>query len=249
MKTIILGREKPTKLGIVEDEKGEKKELLYQPFSHKPTQTGVSHKHATITIDDNGCWCLEDRWSTNGTYIREDDGSFRRIGDSRHPGNCRITPMTFVKLGIDDTTCCCFYAKQAEKFGNFDEEFEFIEKKMDELSEFEKKSKSNIKIVSNLIEFVLPTILLLIIFLFFKPYIKGEGVLAALLGGGATLVMIFSRMAKSIYSPQEKKKEVERKTKEIKKVVSSCPNPLCNHILSDSEIKMMRCQSCNIQHN
>ena len=81
-KIIILGKEKPAKLGIVEDEKGERKELLYQPFATKTTQSGVSRKHAVIRIDENGCWWLEDRWSTNGTYIREDDGGFRKIGDN-----------------------------------------------------------------------------------------------------------------------------------------------------------------------
>lgn len=244
MKTIILGKEKPLTL---DPNKGE----IYQPFSYKTLQPWMSRKHATITIDDNGYWWLEDRWSTNGTYIREEDGNFRKIGDKEHPGKCRITPMTFVKLGIDDATgCCCFYAKQAERYGDFDEEFEFIENKQNELSEIEKRSIRKIKNVSNTIEFYLPIVLVVFIFLFVKPYIKGEdGGIFAVLGGGFGFVMIFSRMAKSFYAPQERKKQIEKEFKEAKKSFSNCPNPLCNHVLTENEIARMRCQSCNIQHN
>lgn len=242
MKTIILGKEKPE---ILDSKKGE----VYQPFSYKVSQTGVSRKHATITIDDNNVWWLEDRWSTNGTYTRQDDGIIRKIGDSQTPGKCRINPMTFIKLGLEESTGCSFYAKQADKFGNFDEDFEFIENKQQELIEQEEKSKRKIKIVSNLIEFILPAVIFIIIVLFIKPYIKGsDGILAALLGGGFTFVMIFSRMAKSFYAPQEKKKEVEKRTREIKKSFSNCPNPLCNHILTENEIEVMKCKVCNIQH-
>ena len=127
--------------------------------------------------------------------------------------------------------------------------FEFIENKQQELIEQEEKSKRKIKIVSNLIEFILPAVIFIFIVLFIRPYVKGsDGILAALLGGGFTFVMIFSRMAKSFYAPQEKKKEVEKRTKEIKKSFSNCPNPLCNHILTENEIEVMKCKVCNIQH-
>lgn len=242
MKTIILGKEKPKAL---DPNKGE----AYQPFSYKVSQTGVSRKHATITIDDNNVWWLEDRWSTNGTYIRQDDGSIRKIGDCQNPGKCRITPMTFIKLGLEESTGCGFYAKQAETFGNFDEDFEFIENKQQELVEQEGESKRKIKMVSNLIEFVLPAVIIVVIFLCIKPYIKGnDGILGAFIGGSVTFVMIFSRMAKSFYAPQEKKKEVEKRTKELKKSFSNCPNPLCNHVLTENEIEVMKCKVCNIQH-
>ena len=203
MKTIILGKDRPATL---DSSKGE----VYQPFTYRMQQTGVSSKHATITIDDNGDWWLEDSWSTNGTYIREEDGNFRKIGDGEHPGKYRITPMTFVKLGIDDPTGCCFYARQAENFGNYDEEFNFLENKLQELSENEAKSKKEIKMISNLLEFGLPVVLYVLIAMFIKPYIKEhEGSILALLGGGFGFVMIFGRMAKSFYGPQEKKKEIK----------------------------------------
>ena len=135
MKTIILGKDKPATL---DSSKGE----VYQPFTYKTQQTGVSRKHATITIDDNGYWWIEDQWSTNGTYIREDDGGFRKIGDKDYPGKYNITPMTFVRLGMEDATGCCFYAKQVDSYGNFDEEFEYIQSKIEKISnDGEKRSE------------------------------------------------------------------------------------------------------------
>ena len=48
-----------------------------QPFEIK--QTGVSHQHARVTIDDNGVWTLEDLNSTNGTFVRDENGDMRRV--------------------------------------------------------------------------------------------------------------------------------------------------------------------------
>jgi hypothetical protein len=39
----------------------------------------VSSQHAKITIDDNGCWMLSDLHSTNGTFMRDDNGEFQRV--------------------------------------------------------------------------------------------------------------------------------------------------------------------------
>ena len=59
-----------------------------QPFEIK--QTGVSHQHARVTIGDNGVWTLEDLNSTNGTFVRDENGDMRRVG------TLVITPMTFI---------------------------------------------------------------------------------------------------------------------------------------------------------
>ena len=240
MKTIILGKEKPEKL---DSSKGE----VYQPFSYKELQLWMSSKHATITIDDNGYWWLEDRWSTNGTYIREEDGNFRKIGDREHPGKYRITPMTFVRLGIDDATgCCCFYAKQAESYGNFNEEFEFILAKIEEISSDGAKRLKMLKIQKMILR-ILPGIIagLWILYDYFvKGGLSPEGTMIKF------LIPTFANPAiEFLYNTNEKKKEIEKQIKEQKKMFSQCPNPVCNHSLSEAEVALMRCQSCNIQHN
>ncbi len=242
MKTIILGKECPT---TFDPQKGE----VYQPFSYKASQIGVSHKHATITIDDNGDWWLEDRWSTNGTYIREEDGNFRKIGDKEHPGKCRIIPMTFVKLGIDDSTGCCFYARQADSYGNFNEEFEYIQDRVEELKSYEESCKRKIKYTSVALELILPIFIALAIFFVGKQFNVGNNISIGAGIGSGMLVNIVARMMRFVYNPQEKKKAVEKKAKKMKKQFIYCPNPECNHLLSDTDIDLMRCGTCRIKHS
>ena len=53
---------------------------------------GVSRRHALLTIENNR-WILEDLNSTNGTYISENGGPFRRIS------KVEITEDTCIRLG------------------------------------------------------------------------------------------------------------------------------------------------------
>lgn len=41
--------------------------------------TAVSHRHARITPAEEGHWLVEDCQSTNGTFLRDTEGEFRRI--------------------------------------------------------------------------------------------------------------------------------------------------------------------------
>ena len=232
MKTIILGKGDP-KLSDQNNE-GE-----YQPF--ECNGVGVSRKHATITIDDNGYWWLEDRWSTNGTYIREDDGGFRKIGDKEYPGKRWITPMTFIKLGTDlDDMGCCFYAKQADSYGNFNEEFEFIQAKIDEISKGGEKRLRMLKIQKMILR-VLPGLIAFTWYLFDK---SPNGIFIKML-----IPIIANPLVEFMYNANEKKKEIEKQIKEQKKKFSQCPNPECHHTLTDAEIVLMKCNSCNIKHS
>jgi hypothetical protein len=233
MKTIVLGKDKPT---TCDPQRGE----VYQPFSHKPSQTGVSRKHATITIDDNGYWWLEDRWSTNGTYIRKDNGNFRKIGDREYPGKCRITPMTFVKLGIEDATGCCFYAKQADLYGNFNEEFEFIQNKIETITNEGEKRLKMLKIAKMVLR-ILPGLIAFSWYLFDK---SPNGIFIKML-----IPIIANPLVEFMYNTNEKKKEIEKQIKEQKRRFAQCPNPECNHLLSDTDIQLMRCETCKIKHN
>ena len=200
MKTIILGKG-DSKLSDQNNE-GE-----YQPF--ECSGVGVSRKHATITIDDNGYWWLEDRWSTNGTYIREDDGGFRKIGDKEYPGKRWITPMTFIKLGTDlDDMGCCFYAKQADSYGNFNEEFEFIQAKIDEISKGGEKRLRMLKIQKMILR-VLPGLIAFTWYLFDK---SPNGIFIKML-----IPIIANPLVEFVYNTNEKKKEIEKQIKEQKK--------------------------------
>lgn len=248
MKTIVLGRV----FSPLNPDKKNSKEAVYQAFGELLTnQIGVSNLHASIVIDDNGEWWLEDRWSTNGTYIREDDGRFRRIGNHEYPGKCQITPMTYIRLGTDDASGCCFYAKQAEQYGNFNEELVFIKNRHEELDKLGINEKKKIKKISLLIDYVLPLILIPLMCFIIKPLAEEIGGFTTTLvsGYGTFIIMRLSGMMKLLYGVKERERENEEKTKEQKKLFSLCPNPKCNHVLSDMEIANLQCNTCGISHN
>ena len=74
-----------------------------QPFDIE--QQGVSREHARLTIDDDGQWVLNDLDSSNGTYIRNENGDWERISKKK------ITPSTFICLGPDNANGCKFFAR------------------------------------------------------------------------------------------------------------------------------------------
>lgn len=61
MKEYIIGRSTDSQIKIPAD------------------RESVSSHHAKITIDDEGRWMLEDLHSTNGTFLRNEEGKFQRV--------------------------------------------------------------------------------------------------------------------------------------------------------------------------
>lgn len=62
----------------------------------------VSRMHARLTVHDDGSLMLEDLNSTNGTYVRDDDGKFHRIGKTYVKRN---TVVRFGLAGVHSYTC------------------------------------------------------------------------------------------------------------------------------------------------
>ena len=57
---------------------------------------GVSRQHASITIE-GGHWILEDLDSTNGTFVRDDNGLYQRVS------RVEIKEDTMVRLGDESS--------------------------------------------------------------------------------------------------------------------------------------------------
>ena len=64
---------------------------------------GVSRQHASITID-GGHWILKDLDSTNGTFVRDDNGDYKRVGQ------VEIAEDTMVRLGDESSNGYTFMA-------------------------------------------------------------------------------------------------------------------------------------------
>lgn len=242
-KVIKLGRQKPENL---DKDKGE----VYQPFQWKSFQSDVSHEHAIITIDDDGNWWLKDMNSTNGTYIRKDDEEWWRFGndddpDFRRVESCAITPMTFLRLGNENSKSISFYAKQAEKYGDFDKEFEYIKERKESLLQEKELNIKRIKRISIFLEIYLPIIISLLIVVL--GFLGGRLDLGG--GIGTALFLILNRMPKLIYNSNKKQEELISQIDKRIQSLSFCPNPECSNKLTSKQIDYMKCDSCGIKHN
>lgn len=203
-----------------------------QPFEIE--QLGVSRNHATIEISDDGTvWTLTDNDSTNGTFIRESDGQYRRIA------SVRITPMTFIRLGPDTVHGCSFYAKRVlgdkdnyEYFEEFEEIQKINKKYAESIAAMEAKT-SKAKLYQRLISMGIVFALLCLI-----PFDSFFGMPPFMLR--MVLTPVISEMITFFFDPKKKVKQL----KDERDRFYDCPNPECSHKLKESEIEAMSCSKC-----
>ena len=195
-----------------------------QPFKIKGG--GVSRRHAEVEIlgeGDNARWTLRDLDSTNGTFVRDDNGEMIPVGKKA------ISPMTFISLGPDNSKGCSFYARQLLHPGGFTEEYEFINEKEDE---YEEKLEAIDK-KARLIKWVIFAINIVIVV--FSIAIENQMSLWILRSG-----TILSTFFAAIYDANGSKKRLKKRYEQF----HHCPNPECSHKLNTAEIRNMRCQKC-----
>lgn len=203
-----------------------------QPFDI--TQSCVSREHAVIDISEDGkVWTLTDTDSTNGTFVREENGKFRRVV------SIQITPMTFIRLGPETVHGCSFYAKRVlgdkdnyEYFEEF-EEIQNINKKYAESIAAMEAKTSKAKLYQRLISMGIVFALLCLI-----PFDSFFGMPPFMLR--MVLTPVISEMITFFFDPKKKVKQL----KDERDRFYDCPNPECSHKLKESEIEAMSCSKC-----
>lgn len=194
-----------------------------QPFPI--TQSGVSRRHAQITIDDNGQWTLKDLNSKNGTFIRNENGDLKGIS------SITITPMTFICLGPNNVNGCSFYACHTKFVANYIKEFDYLKEKEEQFEEGIKEIEKKVKME----KWILVLFNIVILLLTLLPFVPSNVAWTLRLG-----VPILSTGFGAIYDGAGKKKKLESKYKKF----FICPNPKCSHTLRSAEIKVMQCNKC-----
>lgn len=199
-----------------------------QPFEIK--MSGVSSLHAIIEIDDYGNWWLEDCDSSNGTFVRDNNGNFVRWARER------ITPHSFICLGPDNAKGCSFYAHQVKDFGNFIEDFRMMQDKEEEFDRQEHVLDDKIK----KIRIAGPIFVLVVVF-----GITGIPFINNLLGDYAMQIRIavssLSGLLTTLYDGSAKKRHLKKERDKW----HHCPNPTCSHKLNSSEINNLQCSKCH----
>ncbi len=204
MKTFLLGKE------------GD------QPFDI--CQQGVSRKHASIDISDNGEWILTDLESANGTFIRNEQGDWERIGKKK------ITPGTFICLGPDNANGCKFYARHVEHPDDYGADFNYLEDLGVEIEERLEKADKKAKAIRKLIAFVSG------IALVGSFIVPDDSIRMMLLRVGSAISMVSTMF----FDPNKDKNLL----KSLQEKMFDCPNPACSHTLSKKEVKNRRCSKC-----
>lgn len=201
-----------------------------QPFKIKGI--GVSKVHARVTIDDYGQWILTDAGSTNGTFIRNEySGDLMRVG----PNGVQISEMTFIVLAADNSAGCCFYAKQLIAPGDFVDEHIYMRNKKLEFDQMEEKVSKNAKWVR------------IVIFLVMLLFTAGTFVWQILDEKATSNMFLLYRImsvgtmgATTFYDAQGKKAKIMK----MRKKFNQCPNPECDHRLSNDAIENLKCAMC-----
>lgn len=193
-----------------------------QPFPI--VQEGVSARHASLTIRPDGTWVLEDLGSTNGTYVRNKDFVFERIGRKV------INKDDVIRLGCDDTIRSIqFQAVRLVKApDDFSFEFAQLKKKWKALQEERSRLETQTSRMSYLPVAVSVAMLCATITVNDIHIIRG--------------VMVVPTLLSPIVSRWGKKKLA--KMNEGVKHTFVCPNPKCGLLLTETEIKRGQCLKC-----
>lgn len=208
-----------------------------QPFPI--TQSGVSRRHARITIDDYGKWTLEDLHSTNGTFIRDKDGIMRRIS------SVNIEPMTFICLGPDNANGCSFYACHLKNTRNYFKEFEYLNEIEDLFDAAQNKAERKARVTKMSIALVSLIALAISLIIQFCPPVVHLLHVSGINPGELNVNLLrigsaFSGICTLLYDPKKDDKEIKHSREKYHR----CPNPKCSHLLKTSEIRNMQCGKC-----
>lgn len=116
------------------------------PVKIPAEKVGVSGIHVKITVSENGTWELEDLNSTNGTYLRDNNGNFQRVFKKI------ISENTIIRLGQEGHDSFVFTAHRAiASDPSYTYEFKQLRKQLKSIIEeeaiLERKNQRNMKIV------------------------------------------------------------------------------------------------------
>ena len=194
---------------------------------------GVSGQHVKIVIDDNGGWRLEDLKSTNGTYVRDENGDFQRVYTKT------IDRSSVIRLGQQGHNSFTFMANRVDApAGSYEYEFLVLKKllarQMEEEEAMETRNARNMKIVKAASPIAMG---LCIVAQYAIPGIKNDANLNLWLSRGS---MALAPIIIGLFFGIDMRGMKALKQKRLKML--TCPK--CNYPVSEFDIQNMQCTRC-----
>lgn len=209
-----------------------------QPF--QITSEGVSSRHASITIGDDGSWLLRDLGSTNGTFVRNAGGDFRQVQERR------ICEDSVIRLGSGTHRSFIFTAHRViAPDGDYSYEFKQLKKLLSEQEAREEKLRGQIKVHNYIAGFAGVAALLLMLGIE-EAYraVTHQGLLEQL-GPMVSMVVrmglmgVAAAVVKMCFSGDNDRL---RDTIDLRKKFLLCPR--CGKVIGETEINNMQCPFC-----
>ena len=206
-------------------------------FTVKKQYSAVSHKHCRITVNDDGSINIEDLHSTNGTFVKDSEGTYRRIE------NCSVSGNDIIRLGGTGIGAYCFRVAEITNPANvwrqawhkvYNDETEYRQKINRQKQKIERHDK--IKKMTIVIGIALFLVVLVLTSLAAIPNI--------LRVFGSALGLSLPRVLTQIMFGRDNK-DMKQLEKEYKQA-TQCPNPRCMRTtsLSPVEINNLTCNAC-----
>ncbi len=211
-KEVIIGRNPSSPLKVPED------------------KIAVSGKHVKLTVTDEGRWKIEDLNSSNGTFVRNEEGIFDRVYTKD------IDEFDVIRLGNDGANSYVFIARRAfNPEASYRNEFRHLSKLLKKSKEETERKERRIEIngwiskISGVAVVVLCAIL---------GSIDGINIDANVRIGLAACAPIIVGL---FFSGDKKSLKVLKKKKEKFMI---CPNPNCGRRLTEYDIEQGQCSKC-----
>lgn len=194
---------------------------------------GVSGTHVKIIINDNGRWEIEDLNSSNGTYIKDQNGNFQRVFKKV------INENTIIRLGQEGHTSFVFMAHKAFSDDNsyvyeFRQLKKLLKQQLVEEDALENKNARNIKIVKAASPLAMA---LCIVAQYGIPGLKDDANLNLWISRGA---MALAPVIVGMFFSIDARKIKALKQKRLK--LLTCPK--CGYPISEFDIQNMQCSRC-----
>lgn len=215
MKEVIIGRHSDSAIKVPED------------------KTAVSGSHVKIIIDDNGRWIIEDLDSTNGTFLKDENGDFQRIFKKE------IGENSIIRLGQEGYNSFQFMAHRAI---SEDDSYEYEFRRLKKLLKFHKEEEITIEKRNYrnmlIIKFCAPIAMVICILAqYIIPGLRDKADLNLWLSRGA---MALAPVVLGIFFKVDTHALKALKQRRTKMMI--CPK--CGMPISEFEITNMQCARC-----